>query len=89
MNWLTLLIPDPRGFWLSLVRTYAPLVVGLIATGVAKFGIRVDNATTLTLTTALGAAVWYALARTLELHWPSVGRWLLGTSAAPSYQKND
>ncbi|KWW97386.1 hypothetical protein LI90_4358 (plasmid) [Carbonactinospora thermoautotrophica] len=79
------LVPDPRSLWLSVVRTYAPILAGLIVAWAARVGVHLDDASALSVVTALGAGGYYLLARLVEQHWPAAGRWLLGAAQPPAY----
>lgn len=78
-------IPNPRELWTSLVRTYAPLVVGVLVAWMAKVGWNADTGFMLTVITAGASAIYYFVARLVEYKWPAIGRWLLGNTNPPSY----
>lgn len=67
----------------SLVRTYAPILIGYIATLLAGLGVTLDATVQATLVAAVAAA-YYALARWLESRWPWAS-WLLGSRSQPLY----
>jgi hypothetical protein len=73
---------------ISYIRTYVPVAVGAALTWLAtKFGILVDGDTKGQAILLLGGvvtAVYYAVARTLEKRFPSLG-FLLGSRKTPTY----
>ncbi|HET9672868.1 MAG TPA: hypothetical protein VFQ40_08490 [Actinomycetota bacterium] len=74
-------------FVVSLVRTYVPLLVGIVATWVgAQLGISVPDehvATVSGLAVAGVAAIYYAGVRFLERRWPWFSK-LLGSKQQPT-----
>lgn len=72
----------------SLIRTYVPIGVGLLATWVAaELEVIIDAETSASLSAvfvAIASAVYYTVARRLEAHFPQLG-WLLGVANAPMY----
>lgn len=72
----------------SVIRTITPFLVGLVATFLAKIGIKIDDAfVTPAITIGVGSA-WYAVARWLEINVaPKWGR-LLGRVAKVTYQNH-
>ena len=76
-------------YFLSLIRTWVPIAVGAVLSWLAARGLSLDEEATYGLTaflTALGGAVYYALARGLESRWPALGRLLLGSKRTPAYE---
>lgn len=72
---------------LSLIRTYAPIVVGALAAWLLTLGVELDPQTQAGLIVALTGilqAVYYTLVRLLEQRWPWVGV-LLGSTKTPTY----
>lgn len=69
-------------FVASLIRTYVPLLVGmLVAWGVLPADSSEPAIVTLT---GLASGAYYLGARLLERRWPIFG-WLLGLPKAPTY----
>lgn len=71
----------------SLIRTWSPLVVGLVVSWLASFGVQLDGSAEAALAagiTALAGGLWYAGVRALESRWPWLGL-LLGAAKAPVY----
>lgn len=76
-----------NAFFISLIRTITPVVIGLILAGLAKLGLGVDEAASTALNAGLDAFFiggYYAAARWLEARWPSLGL-LLGSTSQPTY----
>lgn len=67
------------------LRTVTPLVVGLVISQAAKYGLKVDDATASTLIGLSSSFAYYLGARVLEL-WKN-SRWgkLLGSAKVPVY----
>ncbi|GAA4599854.1 hypothetical protein GCM10023194_80840 [Planotetraspora phitsanulokensis] len=75
---------------LSLVRTVVPKAVGGVLGWLALHGIVIEGLTEGQISlgaTVLGAAVYYAVVRALELKYPVLGV-LLGSTKQPSYSKS-
>lgn len=71
----------------SFIRTYVPIVVGIVVSWLATKGLEFDNATQVQLVSVFtGAliALYYAVVRVLETKWAKFG-WLLGKPKAPTY----
>lgn len=71
----------------AVVRTVVPLLVSVIASGFARAGLDIDDATRsalVSLVSLLVGAGYYVLVRELERRWPRAG-WLLGSPHAPVY----
>lgn len=73
----------------SIVRTFVPLLVGVIVAGFTKLGVPVDDDSVaavvngfVSLAVALG---YYVVARGLEVFASSKFGWLLGYAKAPVY----
>lgn len=73
-----------NSFFISLIRTATPIVVGYLATQLLRLGVEIDVATTAGTLQAVFAGVYYAGARYLEGKFPVLG-YLLGHPGAPSY----
>jgi hypothetical protein len=70
----------------SIVRTFVPVVVGLILSGLATIGVEVPEGALTTVVDALFVGGYYALVRVLEEKNPSFG-WLLGLPTPPNYER--
>lgn len=70
----------------SVVRTIAPLVVGLVVAGLARIHVSTDQQVVTDVVTAGVSAVYYALARVLEEKVSPNWGWLLGAKGAPQYK---
>lgn len=68
----------------SIIRTWCALLIGALASWLAKYGVDLDVETTSIVVGGLVTGVLYALVRIVELRWPAVGI-LLGIRKAPSY----
>jgi len=81
-------MPNVSDLVASLVRTYVPMLVGLVAAYLdRRFGIVLDEDTTTAASLALAGVVgaaYYTLARLVERRYPKVGL-LLGVPKAPMY----
>jgi len=76
---------------LSLIRTYAPIVVGALAAWLLTLGVNLDaGAQTglIVFLTGLLQAVYYTAVRLAEQRWPGVGV-LLGAAKTPDSYSND
>lgn len=76
-------------FVISLIRTYVPALVGAAISWLALRGVEVTDDMRLlsvTMLTGLAMAAYYTIARTIETKWPILGRILLGSKQAPTYQ---
>ncbi len=73
--------------FVSLIRTYVPLWVGIgIAWLIEEFGlVDVDAEGAIKAVTGLCVAIYYAVARWAETRWPAAGV-LLGRRATPTYK---
>ena len=76
----------------SLIRTYVPLGVGVVASWLATKGLGLDAQTqagVIALLTGLITALYYTGVRLLETRYPAIGRVLLGlgVKAKPVYLK--
>lgn len=79
--------------WLSVLRTYVPLIVGGVLGWFASQGITVDPEFEEAFTGILmlvGSGLYYLVIRLFETYVsPKIG-WLLGTSQSPdTYSKED
>lgn len=73
----------------SLIRTYTPIGVGLVAGWLATRGLHLDppaQAAVTAVATAVISAAYYAAVRALEVKFPALGL-LLGKRAQPVYVK--
>lgn len=71
----------------SLIRTYVPIAMGALFSWLLLHDVELPAEAQVMLiggTTALLQAAYYALARLIEMRWPSWG-WLLGRPTAPEY----
>jgi len=67
----------------SLIRTWVPILVGLVSGWALNQGIHIPADAQVAATGAI-IALYYAVVRGLETRWPWVG-WLLGQAKAPTY----
>lgn len=77
-------------FITSHIRTFVPVLAGTVLSWLAAKGFELDLETQNNLVMALtGAtiAVYYFIARQIEKRYPSAGKFLLGSSAQPSYKE--
>jgi hypothetical protein len=77
-----------KDIWDSLVRTVTPIIVGAVLGWFASQGIAVDPAFEPSLIagiTAASSAIYYAVARVLEVHVSPKFGWLLGLAKTPDY----
>lgn len=77
-----------QNYIIAQVRTYVPSGVGALISWLALRGVNVDTDTQLLMVTggtALATAGYYTAASAIQHKWPSVGRFLLGSSKAPTY----
>lgn len=82
-----------RSLWLSVIRTFCPLIVGGVLGWFASQGITVDPEFEEAFTGILmlvGSGLYYLVIRLFETYVsPKIG-WLLGTSQSPdTYSKMD
>ena len=68
----------------SIIRTFVPVVVGLIISWFAQLGIEVPTAALAGVIDAIFVGGYYAIIRVLESKSPQFG-WLLGLPSPPSY----
>lgn len=74
---------------ISMIRTYAALIVGAVVSWLAARGLNLDpsaSAGAIAALTGVITAAYYSLARLAESRWPWLG-FLLGHTAKPSYHK--
>jgi hypothetical protein len=69
----------------SIIRTFVPVVVGLILSALAKAQIEIDDQALTQIVDAVFVGGYYALVRFLEVRFPQLG-WLLGLPTTPAYQ---
>lgn len=72
----------------SIIRTFVPVVVGVIVGQAARIGFDLDAGAVTAIVTVVVATVYHAAVRWLETRWPGLGV-LLGWAKAPSYRKRD
>ena len=93
---LNTLVSKFNAFWLSVVRTAAPMIAGVVIGQLARWGLDLDESAQATLVevfTLVGAIVWYLIARLLEQlgtrfdqPWLlTFGGLMLGLPAPPMY----
>jgi hypothetical protein len=74
-------------FGASLVRTYVPIIVGMVLGWLTAHGLGISGSDAISvtagLTGAIAAAYWLGI-RLLEAKWPALGIFL-GRAAAPTY----
>lgn len=79
-------VTSPSTLAPSFIRTYLPLVAGLLGTFLLKkFGVEVDTATAGAVVTVVISAVYYTIARFLEVFASEKWGYVLGFRAAPTY----
>lgn len=69
----------------SIIRTFVPVVVGLILSALAQIGIEIEAAALAGLVDALFVGGYYAIVRFLESKSANLG-WLLGLPSPPHYE---
>lgn len=77
-----------RDYLISQIRTYVPSGVGALISWLALRGVEVDTDMQLLMVTggtALATAGYYTAASAIQRKWPATGRYLLGSSKAPTY----
>lgn len=75
-------------FITSLIRTWTPTLVGSVLAWLASKGMEInpeDAAAIITGLTGLFIAGYYLLARLIEKKFPTLGGYLLGSTAKPTY----
>ena len=83
--------PSLSDFLVSQIRTYVPSGVGALISWLSLRGVEVDSDTRLLLVTGCTAAAtagYYTVASMAQRKWPIVGRYLLGSSKAPTYSSS-
>ncbi len=71
----------------STVRTVTPWLVGLVVTGLARFGFAWEPSPEIFISVStLLSTVFYAVARLLEEKYSAKWGWLLGVAGAPVYE---
>lgn len=68
----------------SVVRTFVPVVVGLIISGLAMAGVEVDQAALTSVIDAIFVGLYYTVVRFLESKNKQFG-WFLGLPTPPTY----
>lgn len=75
-------------FLISVWRTVAPMLAGLVCTLAAKWGLGLDNGQVLAGLTTAFSALYYMVFRLLEHAHPGWG-WFLGFARPPLYERRD
>lgn len=70
----------------SVIRTFVPVVVGLIMSGLATINVTLDEPALYGLVDALFVGLYYTVVRFLETKEKKFG-WLLGLPSPPHYEK--
>jgi hypothetical protein len=76
-------------FVIGLIRTYVPIVVGVLLSWLVSLGLNLDPSVQAGLISALTGiltAVYYTAVRFLAEKWPGAGI-LLGVNKAPAYNE--
>ena len=71
-------------FVVGHIRTFVPIVVGVVVTILAGWGLDVDSSEVTVAITGAVIAANYALVRAIAEKWPAAGI-LLGVNQAPTY----
>lgn len=77
-----------QDYFTAQVRTYVPVGVGALITWLLSLGIDVGAQAQVGLVafgTAFVTGLYYTAATALQKKWPTTGRFLLGSSKAPTY----
>lgn len=69
----------------SFIRTFVPVIVGVILASLANVGIDLDEAALREVVYGLTSGGYYLFARMLEERIPALG-WLLGYPSKPNYE---
>lgn len=80
--------PSVQDYVIAQIRTYVPSGVGALATWLLSLGIDVGaeaQVGLVTFGTALTTGVYFTAASAIQRKWPLAGRFLLGSSKAPTY----
>lgn len=72
----------------SIVRTFVPVVVGLILSAAATAGIEIPEGSLTVVVDSIFVGGYYVVVRLLEKVSPAFG-WFLGLPIAPTYQDPD
>jgi len=73
-----------NAYLISHIRTYAPIVAGVLVTWLASFGIDIDTPTITAAFLSISSALYYGIVRAAAIKIPAVGI-LLGVNNAPTY----
>lgn len=73
------------GVGTSIVRTFVPVLVGLILTGLANVGMDIPEGLITEVVLAVVITLYYAVVRLLETHVSPAWGWLLGVAKVPKY----
>jgi uncharacterized membrane protein len=78
-----------NNYFVSLIRTWVPLLVGVVLTWLARrYDIVIDetvSSTTVTAVTGIVTGIYYAIVRFLEVKVAPGYGWLLGAAKKPAY----
>lgn len=75
-----------NNYIVSHIRTFVPILVGTVVTGLTTWGIDVDTTGWVAAITGASIALYYAIVRAAAERWPMVGIFL-GVNQAPSYDR--
>lgn len=75
------------GVGTSVVRTFVPVLVGLVLTGLASVGLDLSEGLVTEVVATLIITVYYAAVRLLEEHVSPAWGWLLGVARVPKYDE--
>jgi hypothetical protein len=75
----------------SVVRTFVPIMVGMVLGVAAKVGLGLPSGAVADIVTVVITTGYYALARIIEKQWPAAGQILLSaglSKRSPVYPKS-
>lgn len=84
-------LPSVQDYVIAQIRTYVPSGVGALATWLLSLGIDVGAQAQVGLVafgTAFITGAYFTAASAIQRKWPIAGRFLLGSSKAPTYSTN-
>ena len=84
-------LPSVQDYVIAQIRTYVPSGVGALGTWLLSLGIDVGaeaQVGLVTFGTAFVTGVYFTAASAIQRKWPLAGRFLLGSSKAPTYSTN-
>ena len=70
---------------ISVIRTWVPIIVGVILTFAAKAGFNIDSEALTIVITGIITGMYYLVVRFAETHFGSSWGWLLGKASRPAY----